>query len=64
MVSILHKEGVRVLLGTDSGYPGVLAGFSMHGRFGELQNLVGAGLSPYEARRKCGSHLQDDGMEW
>jgi hypothetical protein len=51
MVSILHRERVRILLGTDSGYPGVRAGFSMHGPFGELRNLVGAGLSPFEAIR-------------
>jgi hypothetical protein len=51
MVSILRKEGVRILLGTDSGYPGVLAGFSLHGPYGELQNLVGAGLTPFEALR-------------
>jgi hypothetical protein len=51
MVSILHEECVKILLGTDAGYPGVLAGFSLHGPHGELQNLVGAGLSPYEAIR-------------
>jgi imidazolonepropionase-like amidohydrolase len=51
MVSILHQEGVKILLGTDAGYIGVLPGFSLHGPYGELQNLVGAGLSPYEAIR-------------
>src|SRR5262249_27631234 len=51
MVSILHQEGVKILLGTDAGYTGVLPGFSVHGPYGELQNLVGAGLSPYEAIR-------------
>jgi imidazolonepropionase-like amidohydrolase len=49
LVSILHKTGVRVLLGTDAGYPGVAAGFSVHGPFGELQNLVEAGFKPFEA---------------
>ena len=51
MVSILHKEGVKILLGTDAGYPGVLPGFALHGPFGELHNLVGAGLAPYEVIR-------------
>jgi hypothetical protein len=51
MVAILHDERVKILLGTDAGYPGVLAGFSLHGPRGELQNLVGAGLTPYEAIR-------------
>jgi hypothetical protein len=55
MVSILHNEGVKLLLGSDAGYPGVLAGFSLHGPWGELPKLVGAGLSPYEAIR-AGTH--------
>ncbi len=44
----LHKAGARILLGTDTPNPFVIPGFSIHE---ELQNLVGAGLSPYEAIR-------------
>ncbi len=42
----LHKAGARILLGTDTPNPFVIPGFSIHE---ELQNLVDAGLSPYEA---------------
>ncbi len=44
----LHKAGARVLLGTDTPNPYVIPGFSIHE---ELQNLVSAGLTPYEAIR-------------
>ena len=44
----LHKAGARLLLGTDTPNPYVIPGFSIHE---ELQNLVSAGLSPYEAIR-------------
>lgn len=42
----LHKAGARILLGTDTPNPFVVPGFSIHN---ELQNLVNAGLTPYEA---------------
>jgi imidazolonepropionase-like amidohydrolase len=42
----LHDAGARILLGTDTPNPYVIAGFSIHQ---ELQNLVDAGLTPYEA---------------
>jgi len=42
----LHEAGIRVLCGTDSGNPGTAHGLSMHG---ELELLVGAGLTPVEA---------------
>lgn len=42
----LHRAGGRILLGTDNPNPFVIPGFSIHE---ELQNLVDAGLSPYEA---------------
>ncbi len=42
----LHKAGARILLGTDTPNPFVIPGFSIHE---ELQNLVKAGLSPYDA---------------
>ena len=46
MTRALHESGARLLLGTDSGNPFVVAGFSIHE---ELANLVDAGLTPYEA---------------
>jgi hypothetical protein len=46
IVSILHEEGVPLLLGTDTPNPHVYQGFSLHD---ELANFVQAGLSPYEA---------------
>ncbi|MDV3276860.1 MAG: amidohydrolase family protein [Nitrososphaerales archaeon] len=42
----LHRAGARILLGTDTPNPFVIPGFSIHE---ELQNLVDAGLTPYEA---------------
>ncbi len=48
----LHEGGARILLGTDCGNPLVVPGFSTHE---ELQNLVEAGLTPYEAI-KAGTH--------
>ena len=42
----LQRGGVSLVLGTDSGVTGVVYGFSAHQ---ELQLLVEAGLSPYEA---------------
>jgi len=46
MVKTLHETGVRLLLGTDTGNRFVLPGFDIHS---ELEYLVMAGLSPYEA---------------
>ena len=46
MTRALHESGARLLLGTDSGNPFVVAGFSVHE---ELANLVDSGLTPYEA---------------
>jgi imidazolonepropionase-like amidohydrolase len=43
-----HDSGVRLLIGTDGFNTGVIPGFSAHD---ELQELVDAGLSPYEALR-------------
>jgi hypothetical protein len=51
VVTILHEEGAPLLLGTDAPNPFVVHGPSIHR---ELANLVGAGLSPYEALR-CGT---------
>jgi hypothetical protein len=41
-----QREGVRLLAGTDTPTPAVVPGFSIHD---ELQELVKAGLTPYEA---------------
>jgi hypothetical protein len=42
----LHKKGVPILLGTDSSVQGIVPGFSEHR---ELELLVEAGLTPFEA---------------
>jgi imidazolonepropionase-like amidohydrolase len=42
----MHRAGVRLLAGTDTGALDCLAGFSLHD---ELQLLVEAGLTPLEA---------------
>ncbi len=44
----LHDAGARLLLGTDTGNPYVIPGFSVHE---ELALWVQAGLTPYEALR-------------
>jgi imidazolonepropionase-like amidohydrolase len=44
LVKALHDAGARLLVGTDE----MVAGFSEHQ---ELRNMVGAGLTPYEALR-------------
>ena len=46
LVGALHDAYVPILLGTDSGIDIVAAGNSVHA---ELQELVAAGLTPYEA---------------
>jgi imidazolonepropionase-like amidohydrolase len=48
MVKLLHDNGARLILGTDAGNPYLVPGFSLHR---ELQLMVEAGLSPYEALR-------------
>jgi imidazolonepropionase-like amidohydrolase len=63
-VGIFHKEGARLLLGTDMGNPFVIAGFSVHE---ELRNLVASGLSSYEALRAGTSGAAEflkAGAEW
>lgn len=47
-VRALRDAGAGILLGTDMGNPCVLAGFALHE---ELEHLVAAGLTPYEALR-------------
>ena len=45
-IGVMHRLGVPILAGTDLGNPLMFAGFSLHD---ELELLVRAGLSPYEA---------------
>lgn len=47
-VSNLHRAGVPVLAGTETGTPYCLPGFALHD---ELAELVGAGFSPMQALR-------------
>ncbi|MHC4819721.1 MAG: amidohydrolase family protein, partial [Planctomycetota bacterium] len=57
----LHAAGARLLLGTDCGTPYIVAGWSVHR---ELELLVEAGLTPYEALRagtvSAAAYLRDD----
>jgi imidazolonepropionase-like amidohydrolase len=48
LVGRLHEAGVPLLAGSDVGMVGILPGSSLHE---ELELLVQAGLSPYEALR-------------
>lgn len=46
VVRKLHKAGINIAAGTDSGTPGVVIGKGLHK---ELELLVEAGLNPTEA---------------
>ncbi len=46
MIKALHDAGAGLLLGTDASVPGIMPGFAAHR---ELDELVKAGLTPYEA---------------
>ncbi|HEV8600743.1 MAG TPA: amidohydrolase family protein, partial [Gemmatimonadales bacterium] len=48
IVSLLHREGVHFLAGTDLANPYIYPGFSLHD---ELASLVAAGFTPAEALR-------------
>lgn len=48
IVAAMHQAGVTVMAGTDAPMPGVYPGFSL---LEELQLLVDAGLTPFEALR-------------
>jgi imidazolonepropionase-like amidohydrolase len=50
-LKLLLDEGAPLLLGTDAPNPSVVPGFSIHQ---ELENLVNAGFSPFQALR-CGT---------
>jgi imidazolonepropionase-like amidohydrolase len=45
---LFHDKGGQLMTGTDSLMPRLVAGFSLHQ---ELQELVGVGLTPFEALR-------------
>jgi hypothetical protein len=46
LTKALHDAGAKLMTGTDSFLPGIVQGFSVHH---ELEELVGVGLSPFEA---------------
>lgn len=48
LTKVFHDKGGKLMTGTDSLFPGLVAGFAVHR---ELQELVGVGLTPYEALR-------------
>ncbi|WP_434591668.1 amidohydrolase family protein [Streptomyces sp. A5-4] len=48
LVTELHRAGVRLMAGTDTGTGYLVPGFSLHG---ELELLAEAGLSPYDVLR-------------
>ena len=50
LTRIFHEEGVPILAGTDAVMAIVVPGISLHQ---ELEELVAAGLSPYEALRSA-----------
>ncbi len=50
MVSEFYKAGVPMMAGTDATLPFVVEGFSLHD---ELQELVDAGFTPYDALRSA-----------
>ena len=56
MTRTLRDSGAKILLGTDTSNPFVIAGFAAHE---ELALLVKAGLTPYEALRAGTSDAAD-----
>lgn len=61
IIGALHEAGAPLLLGTDTTNAFVVSGFSVHE---ELQSMVDAGLSPYEALRtstiEAGRAMEED----
>jgi imidazolonepropionase-like amidohydrolase len=49
----LHEKGVKLMAGTDALLPTIVPGFSLHW---ELEELVGVGLTPYEALQTSTTH--------
>ena len=60
LVAELHAQGVPLLTGTDASIPVALPGSSIHD---ELDDLVAAGLSPYEAIRTASSQVGEFAAE-
>ncbi|HYV96357.1 MAG TPA: amidohydrolase family protein [Gemmatimonadaceae bacterium] len=56
MVREFHAAGVRLLIGTDAMNTGVVPGWSAHD---ELEDLVAAGLSPFDALRAATSNAAE-----
>jgi cytosine/adenosine deaminase-related metal-dependent hydrolase len=56
LVQELHRDGVRVMVGTDAMNPGVVPGFSVHE---ELRHLVSIGFTPFEALRAATAYPAD-----
>jgi len=48
LTKALQEAGVTLLVGTDTAAPCAIPGFSVHD---ELEELVAAGLTPYDALR-------------
>jgi hypothetical protein len=46
MVKSFEQAGIKLMAGTDVGLPTIVAGFSLHR---DLQDMVDAGLTPYQA---------------
>ena len=49
----LHDAGEKLLAGTDSFFPTLVPGFSLHD---ELKEFVDVGLTPYEALKTSTTH--------
>lgn len=65
MLRSLNRAGAKIILGTDANMLNVLPGFSI---FEELQNMVSAGMTPYEAiyagthaAAECLGNIQNSG---
>jgi tetratricopeptide (TPR) repeat protein len=56
IVSVMHREGVPMILGTDAMEVGTVPGFSVEQ---ELANLVEAGLTPFEALQTATRNASD-----
>jgi cytosine/adenosine deaminase-related metal-dependent hydrolase len=48
LTTAFHSHGGRMMVGTDTPWPGLVAGFALHR---ELRELVDVGLTPFEALR-------------
>ena len=48
LTTVFHQHGGRLMTGTDTLFPGLVAGFALQR---ELQELVDVGLTPFEALR-------------